>query len=98
VAKELGDRRQIAMSNWGLGALACLQGDFASSHAFLEESLAISRGLDDKEIIGMSLNVIGELARTEGNYSAARPLYEEALALRRQICDKVGVCSTLINQ
>jgi predicted ATPase/tRNA A-37 threonylcarbamoyl transferase component Bud32 len=97
MAREIGDRREIALSDWGLGALACLHGDLLASHAFLEESLTISRGLDDKEIIGMALNVLGELERTEGNYDAARPLFEEALALRRQIGDKAGLCATLIN-
>ncbi|HEY6042984.1 MAG TPA: tetratricopeptide repeat protein, partial [Anaerolineae bacterium] len=79
----------------GLGATMRIQGDRASAHNFLEESLAMSRTLNDKKDIPGVLGSLAILALEEGDNDLARKYMEESLALGRELDDKWTIAYSL---
>jgi predicted ATPase/serine/threonine protein kinase len=77
--------------------LAGGQGDYASSKALLEESLAISRRLEDQHGIAVSLNALAVTARDSGDIAASRSLFEESLSLWRGLGNPLDVSRSLSN-
>ncbi|MFL5732491.1 MAG: tetratricopeptide repeat protein, partial [Chloroflexia bacterium] len=75
----------------GAGALAALQGDYATARSMYEESLAISRELGDKRGIAVSLGNLGNVAYGQGDYAIAHSLYEGSLALMRELGVSWGI-------
>ena len=71
--------------------LAEAQGDYATTQALNEESLALFRSLGDKPGIALSLHWLGIAAFGQGDYATARVLHEECLALYRELGDKEGI-------
>ena len=97
IAGEIGEKRQIALSNWGIGATAYLLNNHPAAREFLEKSLVIGRELDDKKVLAVVVSALGELARTEENYAKAQPFYQEALTLSKQVGNKEGIAVNLNN-
>jgi predicted ATPase len=97
IRRELGDKRDIALSLNSLGIVARRQGDYAAARSLLEKSLAIERELGNKRGIAMSLNNLGLVAASQDDYAAARSFYEESLTIRRELGDKQGIANSLGN-
>ncbi len=77
------------------GALAYLQGDYATAEVRHREALAIWRQLGNRRGIARSLNSLGSIANSRGELSAARGLYEEALSIAREIGDRRSISMDL---
>ncbi|MET0753766.1 MAG: tetratricopeptide repeat protein [Pyrinomonadaceae bacterium] len=96
-ARAIGDKRQIAQANRGLGTVLYIMRDYETARVYLEKGLALSRELNDRHIIAISLNALGELARAQKDYRAARPLFEETLTLSRELGNQEGILNNLNN-
>ena len=67
----------------GAGVLAFMQGDYAASFAFHEESLALHRRLGDAPSVAFALSNLGNVAVELEDYERARACHEEAAELLR---------------
>ena len=97
VARAIGEKRQIALANRGLGTVFYILRDYEAARVYLEKGLAISREINDRFVVALSLNALGELAQAQNGYRAARPLFEETLALSREMGNQEGILSNLNN-
>jgi ATP/maltotriose-dependent transcriptional regulator MalT len=77
--------------------LACVEGDYTTARALVEEGLAIRREVGDRWSTAISLISLGEVARCEGDNARAEPLFQEALALNRELGDHAGIAWALHN-
>jgi non-specific serine/threonine protein kinase len=77
------------------GNLALARGEYEPARAFLEESLALWRGLGDQGSTATALYSLGRVAHRTGDHAAARALTEESLALRRALNDRWGMAVSL---
>ncbi len=87
--------RAVALD--GAGALAFNQGDYSSSRALHEESLAIRRKLGDDEGVAEALRNLGNVADEMGEYARAVELYEQALGMWRKLGNDWGEAAALNN-
>jgi predicted ATPase/class 3 adenylate cyclase len=78
-------------------ALALVQGDYPSSRALGQQSLAICRELADHRGIAAVMNTLGQVALVERDFEAARAMHEESLAIRRELGDRWGISASLAN-
>jgi predicted ATPase len=83
IFRRQGDIRALAVSLWGLGALACLTGDLVVARASFEEALTLCRALGSDLRAGDCLDSLGVLAWLEGDHERSRAYLEESLALVR---------------
>lgn len=98
VARELGDKRQIAVTLLGLGRLVALrQGDYAVGHRLFDEGLTIARELGDRRSEGSAIHCLAALARLEGDQERAVALYTQSLSLYRELGDKQSVAMEQLN-
>ena len=98
VARELGDKRQIAVTLLGLGRLLALrQGDYTAGHRLFNEGLMIARELGDRRSEGSAIHCLAALARLEDNKERAVALYTESLSLHRELGDKQFVAVEQLN-
>ncbi len=98
IAREIGDRRQIAATLLGLGRLVALrQGDYQAGHRLFDEGLTIARELGDRRSEGAAIHCLAALARLEGDQARAVALYSESLTLRRELGDSQGVAVEQLN-
>src|SRR5262249_42958363 len=79
-----------AKALYAAGHLAYAQDDYEQVEAFLEESLALFRGLSDTRGSAISLRVLGSAAWARSQYARARSLLQEAEALYKEVGDRVG--------
>jgi DNA-binding SARP family transcriptional activator/predicted ATPase len=83
-----------ALPLYGLGYMAYIQGEYAASADFLQQSLTRYRAVAD---LWGEANVLGALCQTrrrQGAFVAARQAGEESLAIRQAIGDRRGVASS----
>ena len=69
------------------GWLAHHQRDLAEARAWLEESLAIARGLGDRASVAWALHCLGRVAYFEKDPALARSLGEQSLAVAHEVGD-----------
>ncbi len=81
LARELGDKKNMADSLNILGVAAYRQGDYGRTVALIEESLELSRELGRTE--PFALYLMGIVSRLRGDYERAEVLGKESLALNR---------------
>jgi predicted ATPase len=72
------------------GHLAWSQGDLATARAYIEEGLALLRGLGDKAASATALWLLGNTVIGTGEYAMARACAEECLALFDAVNDLWG--------
>jgi predicted ATPase len=95
VAREHGDRTQIA---WGIGSLAAIaeaQGDYESAQASFERSLAIAREDGNRSQIAGLVAQLGNVAQVRRDYTTAGARFEESLAIARELGDRTQIASAL---
>jgi predicted ATPase/DNA-binding winged helix-turn-helix (wHTH) protein len=97
IAREIGDKRRIAMALQPLGYACLAKGDMAAARTHLQDALAMARELGDKREIAAALNVLAQLLRVEDELDAAEPLYEQGLALARELQDRESIAIGLLN-
>ncbi|HKT23336.1 MAG TPA: tetratricopeptide repeat protein [Terriglobales bacterium] len=80
-----------------LGALTTSQGEFATAHGYLSQSLSLYEELGDKWGIGTALNALAVNARDLGDYATAQKIFEKSLAFWRAASDRVSTARGLHN-
>ena len=89
IARELGDKRTMALALHFLGPVNHRLGDLARAQSLLEEGLMLWRGLGDADGIALSLTFLGDVTLDQGDDRRAQLLYEEAAGLLRQLQDRL---------
>jgi predicted ATPase/class 3 adenylate cyclase/Tfp pilus assembly protein PilF len=97
VARNLCDRKSIALLLIPTGLVAMNQGNYERATVQIEESLALSRQLGDKWLMSLALGNLGTVRRHQHDYRQAAALYEQALALSREVGDKRRIAYSLRN-
>ena len=97
IARDLGDRFQIAKTLQPLAMAASGLGDLAAARRYVEEAADLARALGDKHELTTAINGLAQLHRVEGRLDLAEPLYEQAIALAREIGDRELVAIGLLN-
>ena len=87
----------IAWALLSLGDVAFEQGDAARALPWLQEALAVYRGLGDAESTAWALCNLGRVARVQGDGARAEALLLEALTLLRDVRQLWGVAELLID-
>jgi non-specific serine/threonine protein kinase len=97
LARQLDDRRRVAVASYNLGRLAYAQVRYADARVLLEEALAVFREIEHRPGIAAALNRLGLLAFSVGDVAVARKLLEESLAAARETGSSRLVGSVLYN-
>ncbi len=97
VARNLGNKVQIANSLTALGIGATYLGDYERSITMLEESRLIFSELGHTRGMSLSLNSLSIATLCTGNTAHAIALAQESLALSREIGDSLTIGASLTN-
>ncbi len=97
LARQLGDKYEIAASLNFRGHVALYQLDLIDASPFFEQSLALSQELGNRTFIATALNGLGLVAMYQGDCPKARMLLEESLAIHHSIGNVIGTENSLVN-
>jgi tetratricopeptide (TPR) repeat protein len=95
IEREMGDRKDTAISLLRLGEISCFEGKYEEARSILEEALSISRELSWQMGIGNMLYAVAFMEQLMGNVTRAKALYKEALPLCMMYGDHVDVANVL---
>jgi predicted ATPase/class 3 adenylate cyclase len=95
IFRELGDRKNIALSLDILGLVAEWSRNYTAAYSLIEEALALYKELGDKRGLAYTLGALAYATSHQGEYARARSLAEESLALFREVGDKAGITYAL---
>ncbi len=95
LARQIDDRREIALAIHYLASLAEVRGDFGEAGRLYEHDLALFRALGDDVGAARALNNLGIVVRGQGDYARAAELCEESLGIRRALGDVWGIAASL---
>jgi predicted ATPase len=95
IARELDDKRGIAVCLNALGAFARDRGEVALSRTLFAESLELWRGIGDRRAVARALSNLASILKLQQEYALAHSLYEECLSIFREIDDRPGVAWSL---
>lgn len=98
IARELGDRRGVAVSLNALAVAASNREDLGAAQSLFEESLDCWRELKDPVAVARALSNLANLTKLQGNFDRARSLYEDCQSIFRQLGDRVGTAWSLNHQ
>jgi predicted ATPase len=98
IARQLEDKRSIAVSLNALAVHARDRGDLAASRALFEESLVLWRELQDALAVARALSNLANIVKLQEDYTHARSLYEECLSIFREKGERTGVAWALNHQ
>src|SRR5690606_21430565 len=76
--RRLGDAAGIFNALEGLGTVVGRQGDYTAARAYLEEALAVARGMEDSLAYALALHALGNISAELGELETARKFYEES--------------------
>jgi len=81
-----------------LGSVAITTGDYARAGAYLNDAIALMRGLGGRRTgLAVSLNALGRIVLAEGDVSRAVALFEEALDIFAERNVREGLAWSYIN-
>ena len=83
IARQLGDKRGIAVSLNALGVNDRNRGEAAVAHSLFEESLMLWRELGDQKAVARSLSNLANVVKSQGDFARARSLHAECLSIFR---------------
>jgi predicted ATPase len=98
IARQLGDKRGIAVSLNALGINDRNRGEAAVAHSLFEESLSLWRELGDSRAIARSVSNLANVAKSQRDFARARSLHEECLSIFSGLGDRAGVAWSLNSQ
>jgi predicted ATPase/serine/threonine protein kinase len=98
IARQLGDKRAIAVSLNALGVNDRNRGKAATAHSLFEESLLLWRELGDQKAAARSLSNLANVFKSQGDYARARALHAECLSIFSGLGDRTGVAWSLNSQ
>jgi tetratricopeptide (TPR) repeat protein len=93
IAREIGDKEEIAANLANIGQLKTLQGFYEEAIVYMEEALAIDREIGDESTIAIDLNTIGRIYDSWGMPEKAIDYFEQALEIdvRMKAEDKMAI-------
>jgi tetratricopeptide (TPR) repeat protein len=94
--RELGDRRGLALSLYGILISMVMTGERATARALAAEGVATCRESGEQWGLAMALWMLGLYEWCHGWAEAAQPLLEESLSLFQKIGDPWGMGAPLI--
>ncbi len=97
IAREVGDKRTIAMLLAHKGSLASSHGDEATASTYYDECLTLSREVGYKAGVATSLQGLGRAAFYRGNVATCARLQAEALVISRELGDQRSTARLLDN-
>lgn len=97
IARQQGDKPQIAYCLWLLGAIGHITKDSESGIPFLEESFALFTELDDRFYMARAADWLGAVYGAVGQREKFIALSGQSLKWRRAIGDQFGVAASLMN-
>jgi predicted ATPase len=95
IARQLGDKRAVAVDLNALAVSARESGDIRGAQSLFEQSLAEWRQLGDQTAIARTLSNLANVAKLEGACDRALDLYAECVAIFRDLGDDTGLAWTL---
>jgi predicted ATPase/predicted Ser/Thr protein kinase len=95
IARQLADKRSIAVSFNALAVITRDRGDIEASRSLFEESLALWRELPDRMDVARALSNLANVVELQGDFTHARSLYEECLSISRALGDNTGIAWAL---
>jgi predicted ATPase len=98
IARQLGDKRGIAVSLNALGVNDRNRGEAAVAHSLFEESLILWRELGDQKAAARCLSNLANVVKSQGDYARARSLHAECLSIFSGLGDRTGVAWSLNSQ
>jgi predicted ATPase len=98
IARQLGDKRGVAVSLNALGVNTRNRGDIAVAHSLFEEGLMLWRQLGDQKVVARSLSNLANVVKLQGDYARARTLHAECLSIFSGLGDRTGVAWSLNSQ
>jgi predicted ATPase len=98
IARQLGDKRGIAVSLNALGVNDRNRGEAAVAHSLFEESLLLWRELGDQKAVARALSNLANVVKLQGDYDRARSLHAECLSIFSGLGDRTGVAWSLNSQ
>ncbi len=87
LGQELGNRRTVAMANYGLGSMAQRRGDVPGAFDFFTMALSDFGASDDHRSIAWVSSRIGDLAVSGGDVQRAAAAFEVALPIFLRLRD-----------
>ncbi len=97
IAKELDNKRRIALALQPLGTVCLNLGDVSAAREHLQTGLAMAlESANDREITA-ALNALGQLHRVDGDLETAARLYREAVVYARRLEDRESVALSMLN-
>jgi predicted ATPase/DNA-binding CsgD family transcriptional regulator len=97
IARQQGDKPQIAYCLWFLGALGHITKDSEAGIPFLEESFALFTELGDRFYMARAADWLGAVYGAVGQREKFIALSEQSLKWRRAIGDQFGITASLMN-
>jgi tetratricopeptide (TPR) repeat protein len=97
LARQFGDKRELAISLTFHGSVALYQLDLACAQPLFEESLSLAQELGDKNRIAIALDHLGLVAMCQGEHTKAHARFEESLAIQQALGGDVTVEAVLFN-
>ena len=98
IARQLGDKRGIAVSLNALGVNDRNRGEPAGAHSLFEESLGLWRELGDQKAVARALSNLANVVKSQGDFARARALHGECLSIFSGLADRAGVAWSLNSQ
>jgi len=86
LARQLDDKRMLAIALAFSGASKMFLGDATGAHASLEESVVLARASGDKFALGVTLNMLAQYTSIiQRDFKAARAYEDEGIALMNEV-------------
>src|SRR6266536_1547751 len=85
----------VASTQYELGNICLLQGDYKEAQEYYEQCLAIEELQDNQNGQAATLHQLGMIAELQGNYEKARRLYKRSLDIANRLEDQSGRASSL---
>jgi len=98
MARQLGDKRGVAVSLNALAVNARNRGDVALALSLFEEGLERWRELDDQKQVARSLSNLANVVKMQGDFARARSLHTECLSIFLEMGDRTGIAWSLNSQ
>jgi tetratricopeptide (TPR) repeat protein len=95
IARELSDKRSVAVSSNALAVTLRDSGDLVASQNLFEESLELWRELRDPLAVARALSNLASVVKLRGDYTHARSLYQECRAIFKELNDRTGIAWSL---
>jgi len=96
-SKAKGLKKQMAGALYLQGMIFSENGDYASTLAYYENSLALSKEIADLKTVARTLRSIGNIYEIMGDYVLALDYFKQSHEVNEKLGDKNGVANTLID-